>query len=184
MKRLTWVIKMADKQIIATANSVKDRLRNAGQQVHDSDPTKRTVGAMVGTLNKYLGGDDMRKVVLAWLFAPDHKILEPLSSKKLSYGQAWALIKWVNWWQDEEETWHVGDTFPHEALCVLNGALQAYNMASRKEKRAASKQATFSLAATMADKGGVVTDVSAEIDELEKALENLSKIDKKRKGGE
>ena len=127
-------------------------------------------------MNKYLGGDNMRRIVLAWLFAGDFEVLSPMSSKVLNDDQVGALIEWIGWWRDEDMVWHTTESFPHESLCVLNAALAAYNQANRTQKAYADAD-PFSLVANLSGMGGVVTAVTSDPD--------LSKIDKKHdKGGQ
>lgn len=173
---------MSDNQMIATANSVKDRIRRRANAESFSPPTPSVRGAMVGTLNRYLGGDEMRAICLSWLFTGDDAVIQPLSSKELTDSQVYALVEWIDWWKDEEETWHVGEFFPHEAISVLNASLQAYNMADRNQKMGELEDSTFSLVAAMTDMGGVVTNVTEAVEELEKQMSDLSSFDKS--GGE
>lgn len=165
-----------DGQMIATANSVKDRIRRRGEATGEPEPAGKMTGAMVGTLNKFLGGNDLRKIVLAWLFAGDFEVLSPMSSKLLVSAQKWAIIEWIAWWRDDEEAWHVGDRFPHEAICVMNAAIRAYNSANRTDKMEVASDMMYSLTANMVELGGVVTAVTDEAGSLTDAL---SKIDKK-----
>ena len=159
----------AHDQMVATAISVKDRVRRRAEVTGEDAPPKPTRRAMVGTMNKYLGGGDMRKIVFAWLFAHDFELLQPKSSKVLDPAQVWALIEWIDWWKDEDETWHIGERFAHEAICVLNVAIQAYNMGVNKDKRAVGAD-VYSLARNAVDLGGRITKVAGD--------DNLSKIDK------
>lgn len=165
-----------DKQMMATAIHVKDRIRRAAAATDNITPdrVKKVRGAMVGTLNKYLGGDDMRTVTLGWIFASDFEVLSPMSSKVLTDDQVGALVEWLGWWQDDEATWHVGDQFPHEALCVLNAALAAYNQANKTQKSFAMMD-PLSLVANLSSMGGVVTAIGPD---------DLSKIDKSKQEAE
>lgn len=165
-----------NQQMIATANAVKDRVRRDAEGDY-KPPPKPTKGAMIGTMNKFLGGDDMRKIVFAWLFADDFELLKPKSSKTLTDSEAWALINWLEWWQDDEEQWHVGDRFTHEAICVLNAAIRAYNRADRSQQNGVDAD-NFALARNLTTMGGVVVDVQDEVEALE---ELMSKIDKDQK---
>lgn len=98
-------------------------------------------GAIIGALNDVLGGDDLRHMVLWFLFTcdtvPDSRIDAPVtyvpkSTKELNEDQWWALFEWVGFWYDEEEgKWHYGDTFAEEALICLVEALAIVNLRRR-----------------------------------------------------
>lgn len=82
-------------------------------------------GAITGHLNKWLGSNDNRYLVLAWLFSTNANF-EPVSSKQLEEGDWFALSEWVNAEQDEYGHWEVGDLFPIESALVLRAALKDY----------------------------------------------------------
>ena len=153
-------------QMIATANSVKDRLRRRAEVTGDEALPKATAGAMIGVMNKYLGGDAYRRLVFSWLFAGDFELLSQKSSKSLTLAQKWALVEWIEWWKDDEGSWHVGSRFPHEAICVMNAAIKAYISAENVSiKRDFGDP--FSIVANAVEMGGIVTKIT-----------DLSKIDK------
>jgi hypothetical protein len=161
-----------DDEMIATANSVKDRVRRRAEAGGDDILPKQVRGTAVGRLNQYLGGNEMRKIVLSWLFSGDFEVITPRSSKTLSNAQMVAIVEWIDWWQDDDLVWHVGETFVHEAICVLNAALRAYNRANRVEKFKVAKESLDSVVASMIELGGVITHTGEQMD-------ILSKIDKK-----
>lgn len=67
-------------------------------------------GALIGYLNKYGGGDEMRKFVLGWIFSG--KIVM-LSTHDLTDGQWAALADWVSPFEDEGE-WKSSVVFQQE----------------------------------------------------------------------
>lgn len=82
-------------------------------------------GALVGALNKHLGGDEMRKLVLGWLFSGGQ--VRAMSSKELTDSQWNVLSDWVGMWHDEDvNEWRVRDGFTYEAAQVLTETVKAY----------------------------------------------------------
>jgi hypothetical protein len=77
--------------------------------------TKKQKGAIVGTINKAVGGDQNRYALLAWLFDSD----EPLSTKELTESQWDALWTWVDFYCDELGQWHPTAEFETEAMLCL-----------------------------------------------------------------
>lgn len=106
-----------------TAQGVKEFL-------NDNDAVDRTLttsqkGAVTGTLNKYLGGDANRKVVLSWLFSEDGKLKFISSSKELKDYQWVALYDWCGFYQ-EDGRWYPQMDFALESCYVLSAAMKAF----------------------------------------------------------
>jgi hypothetical protein len=94
--------------------------------------TRGERGAIIGTLNRYLGDNENRKLVLAWLFSPDQKYI---STKTLDNGQWYALKLWIDWWQNPETTeWLPGETFPVEAMLILTEACKQHGLTPPAER--------------------------------------------------
>lgn len=84
-------------------------------------------GAVTGALNKNLGGDEYRKMVLGWLFASDSALkLAPVSSKTLTDGQWYALWDWIGFYTDETGKWQVSGKFQAEATTVLGEVIRVF----------------------------------------------------------
>ena len=63
----------------------------------------------------------------------------------------------------------MGERFPHEALCVLNAALRAYNMANSKQKQAvASDEHQWSLVNALLDRGGLIVNIDEDLSNFDK----------------
>lgn len=83
----------------------------------DGNPvTDGSRGAITGRLNKYLGSDQNRYIVLNWLFGVT-------TSKKLDDSQWSALYKWIGFFQVEGQ-WEIDGRFPLECGLVLTRALR------------------------------------------------------------
>lgn len=106
-----------------TPNELKKHIQTQARNYSGHVPTKGEIGSMVGALNTYLGGDDHRYRVVAWLFDKPG----PTSSKSLDLGQICALLEWVNLAHSEESgKWEVSDTFEIECALVLTEALRVF----------------------------------------------------------
>jgi len=104
-----------------------DKIRAAVQGYAGKDtPTEydpRKWGAMIGWLNKYLITDELRRLVLGWLFAFPEEPFEPISSSTLTAQQKNGVAHWVGTWKNEDnQEWMTRDTFPQECINVLNVA--------------------------------------------------------------
>ena len=88
-------------------------------------------GAITGTLNRLLAEDNHRRIVLSWLFFYNEQENKPFvekSSKELSDGDWYAVHNWMDSWYDEDEaTWIISETFKVEIAGVLVAALNQYN---------------------------------------------------------
>lgn len=80
-------------------------------------------GAILGNLNRALGGNSNRKVVLSWLFRGSPTA--EMSSKNLSAAQWLALKFWIGSWCDENGIWRTRPEFIVEALIVLKHVLKS-----------------------------------------------------------
>lgn len=80
-------------------------------------------GAITGTLNRALGGDENRRLALSWLFRsfPNPKF----SSANLQKGEWFALDRWIGSWHDDSG-WNVSQDFYREAYRVMSQSLRAY----------------------------------------------------------
>lgn len=93
------------------------------QEIGDSERVEMTKGArgvMIGYLNKYLGSDENRHIVLAWLM--NAKTRE-ISSHSLRGGDWYALSLWIDSRNIGEGMWVTQPDFPMEAASVLSVAL-------------------------------------------------------------
>ena len=72
-------------------------------------------GAIIGYLNTYGGGDDMRKFVLGWIFSG--KIVM-LSTHDLTDGQWAALADWISSFEEDGE-WKCSITFSQEITEIV-----------------------------------------------------------------
>ena len=77
-------------------------------------------GALVGWLNKYLGGDENRRAVLAWLFNKQ----SPMSANDLTDKQMFALHCWVSASKNEDGDWEPQPCFAAEAALVLTETIK------------------------------------------------------------
>jgi len=84
--------------------------------------TRGVKGAVIGAINKQVGDDEHRRMVLAWLFdSPEVQ----MSTKGLDDNQWWALYQWVGFYQDENGEWRKRPEFPLEAMLVFTEAVKA-----------------------------------------------------------
>lgn len=96
--------------------------------------TKGAKGAVIGMLNKYLFGDNNRKLVLGWLFGDKDK-LAPLSTKALTEDQWLRISDWVGMWHDiETDQWYPSGEFQREAGAVLTETIKVYNALTNSER--------------------------------------------------
>ncbi len=84
--------------------------------------SKGQQGALIGTLQKHLGGKDNRQLVCGWLFLG---MTFPLSSKKLTPGQWNALWQWVDFQDIDDEKWKPQPAFQLEAGLVLTEVIRS-----------------------------------------------------------
>lgn len=140
-----------------TPSQVRDQVLADTIQGSRMEITKGVRGAVVGRLNKYLGGDDNRQTVLAWLFSPSKM---KLSSKKLTDAEVYGLYKWIGFYQDEDG-WHDSPTFPAECVLVLTEAIKQFANTPPKKKNPELEVGEF-LEQTIGFLGGVVTTITDE----------------------
>ena len=95
--------------------------------------TRGDMGVITGMLNKTLGDDFTRKVVLGWLFdyngsgdnPTEHLLLK--STKELSPGQWYALHEWIDAFKDDESgAWNCSGIFKDEVLSAARVAIPLY----------------------------------------------------------
>ena len=129
---------MAKKWTARNPQTVKEHLfRDA--LLHSGEGLKKGhKGALTGYLNKYMGGDENRRLALSWLFfSDDGKKLKPKSSADLSEAQWYALNRWVNASYDEETgKWEPDPIFTVESALVITHSIREYNstpLSVRKE---------------------------------------------------
>lgn len=92
--------------------------------------TRGEKGALIGALNKALGGDQNRRLTLAWLFGHEGE----LSSKELDADMWWALWNWVDFWKDDGDEWQTAPTFNVEACLCFSEAVKAQVNTKPSEK--------------------------------------------------
>ena len=137
-------------------------------------------GASIGAMNKYFGGNDKRKRVLAVLFASDE---EELSTKSLTDAQWYALYKWIGPWKDEDDnTWKVAEIFPYEAIAVLAVAGVSMRAANAvKDPLFGDDGKPSETVGFLLDKGGEVTKVVDDV--IKTSLLDGTNFGKMMKGG-
>ena len=101
--------------IARTAIQTKQDIQRDASKPPMRELTKKQKGAIVGTMNKAVGGDQNRYALLAWLFDSD----KPLSTKELTEYQWDALWTWVDFYVDELGQWHPTAEFETEAMVCL-----------------------------------------------------------------
>src|SRR4030042_2447058 len=90
-------------------------------------PTAGQRGAVIGILNRICGGDENRRLLMGWLFAPSKDMFSVMSTKSLTDAQWAALYGWCDFHKDEERNiWLPKDNFVHECLACLSSALGDY----------------------------------------------------------
>jgi hypothetical protein len=113
----------------AIALSTRAKLRNYTKTSPDImygefTMSKGAVGALIGHLNKTLGGDDERYLVCGWLFNKSGNYL-PMRSGELEDEHWYALYKWVEFWKNEDDDkWYPREGFNEEALAVYSAAVK------------------------------------------------------------
>lgn len=107
-----------------TAQQIKERILKISND--ENYPLPDNVanvhkGATIGWLNKYLGGDENRRLVLAWLFGKT----VPVSSKDLTDRQLIAIADWLGLHKDDV-IWETQPCFAAESSLVLSEAMRWY----------------------------------------------------------
>ncbi len=127
-------------------------------------------GAIIGHLNDAFGGDQARKLALAWLFDalgrvvpsdPDTYITG-LSTKSLSNGDWWALYLWIGFYKDDSGEWKTRPEFPLEASLVLAEAMRAYMKLPVDRKKEDQSFVADMVAHAVTNLGAVITNVQNE----------------------
>ena len=101
---------------------VRDGVRYYAYLPEPIELPKNLIGALVGNLNKAVGGDNNRYLVLGWLFAdPKSTEFEPIRSEKMTPQMWHGIEKWIGSTKnDETGKWEVHPAFREEALWVFN----------------------------------------------------------------
>jgi hypothetical protein len=113
-------------------------------------------GAIIGEMNRILGGDQNRRVFLGWVF---RGLGKPLSTKLLKTSHWWALAKWVGLYHDDDG-WRASPDFQREAVRVMDAALKSYfrlHPGLELEQMALDAPETAYVASEL---GGVVVEVA------------------------
>lgn len=84
--------------------------------------SKGTRGALVGELNRAVGGDTNRRIVLAWLFRAG---VGELSTLAMTVSEWYALWRWEDMHADEIGHFHPQPSFYPEAFAALREAMRA-----------------------------------------------------------
>ena len=149
--------------IDSTALAVKARLR-AGINIPpdvmytDANLTKGAVGAIIGTLEKVLGGSDERYLVCGWLFGEDPSI--PMGSKLLGDAHWYALHKWVGFWKDEEnDEWKTATEFEGELLAVYSAAIRGVHDDGIDAQQLAGRDPLAVVDNAVGELGGKITKI-------------------------
>lgn len=98
--------------IARTAEQIKSAILRDASLPPDRDLDRGKKGAIIGAINKAVGGNDNRHSLLEWLFGVS-------STKKLTESQWVALWKWVDFWIDDVNQWHTRSEFETEAMVCL-----------------------------------------------------------------
>ena len=114
---------MTDATALATRAKLKNYTKTPAEVMYSTfQMSKGAVGALIGHLNKTLGGDDERYIVCGWLFSDDYS---PMRSGALEDEHWYALYKWVEFWQNEDDgKWYPREGFNGEALAVYSAAMR------------------------------------------------------------
>jgi hypothetical protein len=117
--------------------------------------------AMVGELNRRLGGDDHRYLVCGYLLSPPNSF-EPRRSGDLTPGEVWALYEWVGFWQETDSTrWEVSDRFKLEYPVVLTEAIRKYHELNSRAKQAPFEHDPTDMVSTgIGQLGGEVNEIT------------------------
>jgi hypothetical protein len=90
-------------------------------------PTKGQRGAVIGIINKIVGGDENRHLLMGWMFAPDMEHFNIISTKTLNDAQWAALYGWIDFRKDEDHNvWLPQPEFVNECLACMSEAMRAY----------------------------------------------------------
>lgn len=152
---------------MATARNpdeVRDWLRDISDNnyLEETSPiaiTRGQKGALIGTINRYVGGDENRYTVFAWLFGGDDDRMVAKSSKELAHGDWVALYEWANFYQDADGKWHSSATFAVELALVLTEAVHTFYKMSVKDQEESGLERDYKnlMDTSVSDLGGVVT---------------------------
>jgi len=114
----------------ATLRAVRDSYKEG----FDRKVGKGERGVIIGAMNKILGGDDFRRIVLWWLFeAPDEPdpaiLLKEKSTKSLTDGEWFALSDRAEVYHNEDTLkWEVSQTFEGILLECLSQAVVMFSL--------------------------------------------------------
>ena len=143
--------------IARSAAEVKARVQKDSSW-NGVNTTEGRKGAILGALNKHLGGDQHRKIVLGWLFDKPGSI----SSNTLTDGQWVGLTFWISFSKDEHTNeWHVCEEFPIEASRVLTETLKHFGQLTLPEIEGELPDTHIQTA--VADLGATVAVVTDEL---------------------
>lgn len=159
-----------------SAEQVKDALRrNAGQSVW-KQMSRGQHGLVVALLNKYLGGDVNRRLVLSWLFK-DGK--HPMSTKDLTNNwEWWTLWDWIDPIKLEGREYAVSATFPLEAANVLVAAATLFAKLSNQERAETSESEQISpILAISVELGGTITGIEPSEKDMMKLDDEAKKLE-------
>jgi hypothetical protein len=139
---------------------VCDEMTSAESSTGGRDEISRgEKGAIIGALNRSLGCDEHRRVVLAWLFMDS---FVPMSTKSLTEGQWRTLRDWIGSWKNEDR-WEVSEDFSHESVIVLNEVLRAFLGAKNADRAKFEKDRPLEALLGAVDLGGVIVEVMDEV---------------------
>lgn len=97
----------------------------------DGEVTPGKRGLVVSLLNTYCRGDDVRHILLGWIFGDIHN-LRPKSIKELSTGDIYALYTWINPEKDEAEgIWLPSLQFEDEIYVLVTEAVALHSGAKK-----------------------------------------------------
>jgi len=126
-------------------------------------------GAVTNALNRFIGNDADRRLVLGWLFGNYAEPIQPLSSKRITEMQWYNLYNWIGFEKDEDtDLWRCSPTFPQEAAACLTAARLAWGQLSlqvRADMNLPDNPPELSLLDAALQKGGEVIEVFKDGDE-------------------
>jgi hypothetical protein len=117
-------------------------------------------GAIVGELNRRLGGDDMRYLVCGYIFSPPGE-LHTKKSGELSEGEWHALYDWIGFWKETDDAeWQVSQDFLRELPGLLTEAIRQWHDLNSRAKQHGFEHDPLDIVSTSVGQlGGRVTRI-------------------------
>jgi hypothetical protein len=132
--------------------AIRFQLREISQSINVSEINPKEWGALVGCLNLYFGKDNLRRIVLWWLFG-DLDISIPKSSKELTIGEKYAIKLWIDMKLVDDNNWAPNYYFVQESVDVVKEAAKSWHGDIIKAEPIEYVKEALSL-------GGIITDIT------------------------